>query len=287
MSLRRLPPILASSFWFVVVIAVGCGVWEAYKAIGQAFNDRVPGLGWTFPVATDDISLPHITTIIESLFQPVGTGSQLLLTNLLTDSLITLKEAVVALLAASIFGLFLALLFLRVRSLSRGLFPWVVASQTIPLVAVAPMVVIWGGKAGLPGWAAVVAIAAFLAFFPVTVSALRGLAAVEPVALEMMHSIGAGPTTILRLLRVPNSLPYVFVGLRLAATASVVGAVVGELSAGTGKGLGAAILNFSYYYSIGPAQLYAAVLVASLTGMLFVGSIWVIELVAFRHRPRK
>lgn len=271
----------------MVVIAVGCGVWEAYKAIGQAFNDRVPGLGWTFPVATDDISLPHITTIIESLFQPVGTGSQLLLTNLLTDSLITLKEAVVALLAASIFGLFLALLFLRVRSLSRGLFPWVVASQTIPLVAVAPMVVIWGGKAGLPGWAAVVAIAAFLAFFPVTVSALRGLAAVEPVALEMMHSIGAGPTTILRLLRVPNSLPYVFVGLRLAATASVVGAVVGELSAGTGKGLGAAILNFSYYYSIGPAQLYAAVLVASLTGMLFVGSIWVIELVAFRHRPRK
>jgi NitT/TauT family transport system permease protein len=173
---------------------------------------------------------------------------------------------------------------MSVAPLARGFMPWVVASQVVPLVAIAPMIVIWGGKLGLPSWMAVTGISAYLAFFPVTINTLRGLRSPARVQVELMQSVAAGPVRAMGYLRLPAALPYLFAGLRLAATASVVGAIVGELSAGTGRGIGRAILTFTYYYSNGPEKLYASVFVAALAGIAFVQMLALLEFLTLRNR---
>ncbi|MBQ0828892.1 ABC transporter permease [Streptomyces tagetis] len=277
--LRRLTDPLGA---LLVVVALAA-LWEGYKAFGRAVDDRFLGLG--LPVATDDLSMPHLWTIVGSLAAPARAGdSTSLAVYLIGETTVTLREALYGLGAGSLLGLVLAVLFVHVAPLNRGLMPWLVASQTVPLVAIAPMIVIWGGKAGLPPWAGVTGIAAYLAFFPVTVNSLRGLKSPPTVQLDFMRSVGAGQLRVLWSLRFPAALPYVFAGLRLAATASVVGAIVGELSAGTGRGIGRAILTSAYYYSNGPEKLYAAVLVAAIAGILFVQVLALLERFALRHR---
>ncbi|MEU5551404.1 MULTISPECIES: ABC transporter permease [unclassified Micromonospora] len=272
----------------VLVVAALAGLWEGYKAVGRAVGDVVPGTRIAFPVATDDLSMPHVWTILGALVEPARRGDATTLgVYLLGETSVTLREAFYGLVAGASLGLLLAVLFLNVVPLSKGLMPWLVASQTVPLVAIAPMIVIWGGKAGAPPWVAVTGIAAYLAFFPVTINTLRGLKSPPKVQLEFMRSVGAGRWQVLGWLRMPAALPFVFAGLRLAATASVVGAIVGELSAGTGRGIGRAILTFAYYYSNGPEKLYAAVLVAAAAGIVFVQSLALIERVALRNRQTR
>ncbi|WP_344513357.1 ABC transporter permease [Dactylosporangium maewongense] len=267
------------------VLAVLAGLWEGYKALGQAFDDVIPGTRIGFPVATDDLSMPHLSAIVGSLVEPARRGDPTTLAAyLIGETTVTLREALYGLVAGSALGLLLAIVFLNVVPVSKGLMPWLVASQTVPLVAIAPMIVIWGGKAGAPPWIAVTGIAAYLAFFPVTINTLRGLKSPQKVHLELMHSVGAKRRQVLWWLRIPASLPFVFSGLRLAATASVVGAIVGELSAGTGRGIGRSILTFAYYYSNGPEKLYAAVLVSAVAGIVFVQLLGLIERFALRHR---
>lgn len=289
---QRRSPALASMaarargvLWFVLVIVVMAGLWEGYKALGQALGDTIPGTSLRLPVTTDDLSMPHLRDIVAALVQPARRGAdQPLGIYLLTEATVTLREAGYGLLAGAAIGFALAVLLAELRTVQHGLLPWLVASQTVPLVAVAPMIVIWGGKAGLPGWVAVTAISGYLAFFPVTVNTLRGLQSPPAVQADVMRVAAAGRGQTLWWLRLPAALPYLFAGLRLAATASVVGAIVGELSAGTGRGIGRAILTFTYYYANGPEKLYAAVVVAAVCGIAFVQALYLIESVALRHR---
>lgn len=249
-------------------------LWEGYKAFGRRYHDRLPGTDWKLPVATDDLAMPHVVDIIGGLFDPAQRGSDRpLILALLSSATSTLFAASVGLLIAFVIGFGLALMLLRFGPIRRGLTPWIVASQTIPLVAIAPMVVIWGGKAELPSWMVIATIAAYLAFFPITVNSLRGLTSPDNEQLDLMRTYAATQTSTLMYLRVPTSLPFVFTGLRLAATAAVVGAIVGELSAGTGKGIGADLLTYSYFYTNGPEKLYGAVIIASLVGVVFVQAI--------------
>ncbi|WP_103504293.1 MULTISPECIES: ABC transporter permease [Streptomyces] len=279
---------LANAFGVVLVIALLAGIWEGYKALGQALGDRIPLIGLGFPVSTDDLSMPHLSSIIGALGEPASSGDSVSLgMYLVGETTVTLREALYGLTAGALLGLALAVLFLHVAPVSRGLMPWLVASQTVPLVAIAPMIVIWAGKADAPAWIAVAAIAAYLAFFPVTINTLRGLKSPPATQLEFMRSVGAGRRQTLLWLRLPAALPFLFAGLRLAATASVVGAIVGELSAGTGRGIGRSILTFAYYYSNGPEKLYAAVLIAALTGIVFVQALAVAERLALRNRPTR
>ncbi|MFJ6213522.1 ABC transporter permease [Streptomyces sp. NPDC092296] len=270
----------------LLVVALIAALWEGYKAVGRALGDRIAG--WSLPVATDDLSMPHLWTVLRSLAEPARQGDPTSLAGYLVgETVVTLREACYGLVAGSVLGLALAVLFLHAAPVSKGLMPWLVASQTVPLVAIAPMIVIWGGKAGAPPWVAVTGIAAYLAFFPVTINALRGLKSPPKVQLEFMRSVGASRRQVLLWLRVPAALPFVFAGLRLAATASVVGAIVGELSAGTGRGIGRVILSSAYYYSNGPEKLYAAVLVAALAGIVFVQLLALAERFALRHRAAR
>lgn len=267
-----------------VLIAVVL-LWEGYKAFGRLTGDMIPFTSIPLPVSSSEYAMPHILTILGALAEPTsGSSGQTLFVYLLDQLSVTLREAGIGLIFGAAIGCILAVLLREVVVLGRGLLPWLVMSQTIPLVALAPIIVVWAGTAGLPSWVAVTIIAAYLSFFPVVINMLTGLNSPDPVQVELMHSVSASRWQVLWWLRFPTALPNLFTGLRLAATASVIGAIVGELSAGTGLGIGRAILTAAYYYSNSPETLFAAVLIASLGGVVFVQIITLIEVLVLRKR---
>jgi NitT/TauT family transport system permease protein len=263
------------------LVALGAA-YAGYKAAGQALGApwrAWPLIGGWLP-ATDDLILPPLSAIASSMVEPVQRGSEETLAAVILRSAgFTLREAAVGFAAGIVVGLATAVLLLRARWLEKGLLPYVIASQTVPLVAIAPIVVIWGrGNLGwLPfdwsDWMSVAVIATYLTFFPVAVNGLRGLQSPEAAAVELMDSYAATWMQVLRRLRFPAALPYLFPALRLAATASIVGAIVGEISAGVRGGLGRLILDFASRYTTGPERLYAAVVGAAALGLVVVGLI--------------
>ncbi len=211
-----------------------------------------------------DFKLPHTYAILGELFRRTGAG-ELWLIALGRNAVVTGYEALVGFLMGGLAGFLIAVLFIHWPLMEHGLIPYVVASQTVPILAIAPMVVVWLGT----GWVSKAIIASYLTFFPVTINVLRGLRAVETDALDLMHSYGATPGQIFVKLRLPTSLPYLFTALRISATASVVGAIIGELPVGSSAGMGVVIINAAQYYTFRPTNLWAAILVAALLGIAF------------------
>jgi NitT/TauT family transport system permease protein len=263
----------------VLVLAALCAFWEGFKWFGETTG---LALG-SFEV--NDRTLPHIHDIIGQLFEPSRTNGPLLIEVLWNAALFTAKEAVVGFVLGASIGFTLGVLLAHSRLLQRGLLPYVVASQTVPILAVAPMVVVWMGGRGFPDWFSVSVIAAYLTFFPVTINTLRGLTSADPRALELMHSYASSKWAILWKLRVPASLPYLFAAFKIAATASVVGAIIGELPASIQDGLGGAILNFNQYYATTPTSLWATNLIAALLGITFFLIVVVAERIVVRRAP--
>ena len=189
----------------------------------------------------------------------------------------------------SLIGFLLGALIAHFRVLQRGLMPYVVASQTIPILAIAPMVVVGLGNVSIGGWTPtdwmrVSVIAAYLTFFPVTVNTVRGLESADPRALELMRTYAASDLAVFWKLRLPSSLPYLFGAFRVAATACVVGAIVGELPSSIQGGLGGAILNFNQYYALSPENLWATNLIAAFLGIGFFLVVVLAEKLLV-HRP--
>jgi NitT/TauT family transport system permease protein len=167
--------------------------------------------------------------------------------------------------------------------LERAALPYVVASQTVPILAIAPMVVIWLGAS----FTSVAVIAAYITFFPVAINTLRGLQSPNPLAVELMDSYAASRWTKLWKLRFPAALPYIFAALKVSATASVVGAIIGELPSGMGDGLGRAILDFSSDYSlISTPKLWAAIITAAFVGVIFFVAVSLVERAVLRRYIR-
>ncbi|MBA2384666.1 MAG: ABC transporter permease [Actinobacteria bacterium] len=262
-----------------LVLVALYGFWEAFKWFGEATAFR---LG-TFEV--NDRTLPHVHDIVGQLFEPSRRNGPLLIEVLWDAMLFTAKEAAVGFLLGASIGFAIGILLAHSRLLQRGFLPYIVASQTVPILAIAPMVVIWLGGRGLPDWFSVSVIAAYLTFFPVTINTLRGLHAVDRRALDLMRSYAAGRWRVLWKLRVPASLPYLFSALKVSATASVVGAIIGELPASIQDGLGGAILNFNQYYASSPASLWATNLVAATLGIVFFLVVVAAEKLVVRRAP--
>jgi NitT/TauT family transport system permease protein len=261
------------------VLAALWGLWEGFKWFGEA-TDLTLG---TFTVT--DLTMPHIHDMVGQLFEPSRANGPLLLEVLWDSALFTAKEAVVGLLLGASIGFALGVVLHHSKLLQRGFLPYIVASQTIPILAVAPMVVVWIGSRGLPGWFSVAVIAAYLTFFPVTINTLRGLDAADPRALELMRSYAATRWSVLWKVKVPASLPFLFSALKVSATASVVGAIIGELPSGIQEGLGGAILNFNQYYLSSPESLWATNLIAALLGIAFFLAVVALERAVVRRAP--
>jgi NitT/TauT family transport system permease protein len=263
---------------FVGVLAALVALWEAFKVSAEAVQ-----LTWPFEV--NDRTFPHIHDIVGQLFEPSRRNGPMLIEVLWDAALFTAKEAFVGFLLGATIGFFIAVVLVHSNLLQRGFLPYIVASQTVPILAIAPMVVVWLGGRGLPGWFSVSVIAAYLTFFPVTISALRGLQSADPRALELMRSYAASRWKILWKLRVPASLPYLFAAFKISATASVVGAIIGELPASIQGGLGGAILNFNQYYLSSPTSLWATNLVAAMLGIAFFLAVVGVEKLVVHRAP--
>jgi NitT/TauT family transport system permease protein len=254
----------------LALIAVLVLVWESYKLIWTA-------LGWEWPVRPDDRTLPHTWDILLTLFQPAQRNGPLFIFVESRAALLTLREAFVGFVVGAGIGFGLGVLFVRSRTAERAFMPYVVASQTVPILAIAPMVVVWGGRLDVPQWLTVSIIAAYLTFFPVAINTLRGLRSTPSTALELMRSYASNPRETLWKLQVPTAMPYIFTALKVSAAASVIGAIVGELPAGFRGGLGRDLLQYSQQFTAAPEKLFAAVLIAGLAGMAFVGLVTLAE----------
>jgi NitT/TauT family transport system permease protein len=261
------------------VLAVLCVLWEAFKWVGETTEFK---LG-TFVV--NDRTFPHIHDIVGQLFEPSRRNGPLLIEVLWDAALFTAKEAAVGFLLGAAIGFGIGVVLAHSRLLQRGFLPYIVASQTIPILAIAPMVVVWLGGRGFPDWFSVSVISAYLTFFPVAINTLRGLTSADPRALELMRAYAASPLQILWKVKIPTSLPYLFAAFKIAATASVVGAIIGELPASIQDGLGGAILNFNQYYATSPPSLWATNLIAALLGITFFLIVVIIERIVVRRAP--
>jgi len=248
---------------FAAVIAALGVLWEGIKLLGGDPNGAwTPPFQWT---VASDLNMPHVWDIAASFVEPAQRNGPPLGLVLGDAALFTFREAFGGFVFGALLGLALAIVFVHSRLLERALVPYVVASQTVPIIAIAPVVVIWLQG----GWLAVAVISAYLTFFPVTIAGLRGLRSPDPRALELMRSYAASPQSVLFKVRLPAAAPCLLAAVKVAATASVVGAIIGELPSGIREGLGGAILNFNQYYVSGPPKLWAAIIVAAIVGIGF------------------
>ena len=271
---------------FFVAFALAAVAWELYKAVGPADGGDV--FGWRIIPKTNDRVMPHISDMLSELTRDaIGSGDQQVWQALVGFTWFTLRMSVVGLLVGTTIGVVLAVLMARFRIVERGLLPYVVISQTIPLIALAPQVTVIRGSLDWPQWTSAVALAAFLSFFPVTVSTLRGLQAAPAASLELMSSYAAGWWTTLVKLRFPTAVPFMVPGLKLAATASVIGVIVTEITLGGLRGVGFATIDYSQKVTAQPASVYAAVFAAAALGLIMFGAIVVFEMVMMRNRPQE
>jgi len=266
------------------VLSVGLGllglvilgaIWELYKVLGPE-NGVVVGGRAVLP-RTGDRAMPHLWDMITRLSGPaVGRRGDELWQVVLTACGFSLKVAAQGWLIGVVIGIGLALLMQRVRIAEAAILPWVVLSQTVPLIAIAPLVRRWGSQIKIGDFAwesqySVAVIAAYLAFFPVAVGMLRGLKAPDATHLDLMRAYGIGWGQTLLRLRLPASVPFLLPALRLAAASAVIGTVVAEVSIGLRGGIGRLIIEYAQSAGGDPAKPWAPIMGAIAVGLVAAG----------------
>jgi NitT/TauT family transport system permease protein len=289
-TVRRGRSALARAAWLVASLVVVCALWEAYKAVGSPDGGSVFGAR-VLPRA-DDASMPHVWTVLERFGRPESgaADSSSVGVAVLGAVWFTFRVALAGLVLGVVVGFGLGLLMERSRLAERGLLPYVVLSQTVPLVALAPLVVGWGGRVHVGSWTwapwlSVAVIAAYLAFFPVAVGTLRGLRSPAAHSVELMRSFNASWWQTLLRLRLPAAVPYLVPALRLAAASAIVGAIVAEISTGTRGGIGRLVIEYSREATSDPAKVWTAFLGAAALGLLVAGLVGLLDAGLARYRP--
>ncbi len=273
-----------SLLWALAGIALIAIMWELTKFVGTLVE---------LPFNTSDQAMPHVWTMLSGFTAPEVRGSET-----------TVFQAVVSAASYSItlalggfvigvtVGLILAIVMQRFLFMERGLLPFVIASQTVPLIALAPLIVGIGNQIsfGPVQWSttySVMFIAAYLAFFPLSIGALRGLHAPSPTSLELMRSYAASNNKVLWKLRFPSSIPYLVPALKVSAAASVVGTVVAEISTGVRGGIGRLMVEYARETTSQPAKVYVAVFGAIALGLVVAAVIAAVDVLLTRNLPKK
>jgi NitT/TauT family transport system permease protein len=242
---------------------------------------------WTFGQLVGDAwsmerpVLPAPHQIIADLDQTIRGQSVTSRRSLVYHSWITLSSTLLGFVMGTAVGILLAVGIVHVPTLDRSLLPWIIASQTIPILAIAPMIIVVLGSIGLKGLVPKAIISMYLCFFPVTIGMVKGLRSPDPLQLDLMRTYSASQAQTLRLLRWPASLPFLFASLKVAIAISLVGAIVGELPTGATAGLGARLLTGSYYGQT--IQIWSALVMASFLAAMLVTLIGVIERMVARR----
>ena len=275
----------------VTVVAVIVALWYLlaiglnYQRVSEMLAQDNPGYTageliegtWTMqrPV------LPAPDQIAVDLWKSTATLKVTSKRSLVYHAYITASATLVGFAFGALLGILLAAGIVHVLTLDRSLMPWIIASQTIPILAIAPMVIVVLGNIGITGLIPKAIISMYLCFFPVTIGMVKGLRSPDPLQMDLMRTYNASRWQIFWKLRVPASIPFLFASLKVAIAISLVGAIVGELPSGALAGLGARMLSGSYYGQT--VQIWSALLMAAILGMALVYLIAGIEWATLRR----
>ena len=244
--------------------------------LALALGNPGPALAGAF--AQDRPRLPSPHQVAAELWATTAGVAPTSKRSLIHHAGVTLGPTLLGFAIGSILGVALAIGIVHSRTMDMSVMPWAIASQTIPILALAPMIVVVMNSVGLQGLVPKAVISAYLSFFPVVVGMAKGLRAPEPAQLDLMRTYDASAAQTLAKLRLPASTPYLFASLKVAVAASLVGAIVGELPTGAVSGLGARLLAGSYYGQT--IQIWSALLMAAICAAGLVGAIAALERLA-------
>jgi NitT/TauT family transport system permease protein len=274
---------------FVASMLLIAALWETYKWLGPQDGGEV--LGWKILPRAKDSIMPHISEIIRRFGDPLNRASDETVFSVVVDGVwFSFRLVLVGFTMGVVAGVLLAVLMTRLRVAERAMLPYLVISQTVPLIALAPLVATWGGKIEIAGWEwpkwmSASVLGAFLTFFPIAVGTLRGLQSPNPAALELMDSLASPWRKTLFKLRFPAAVPYIVPALKLGAAGAVIGVVVSEISIGLRGGIGRLVTEFGQKATSDPAIVYTAVIGASVLGLLMAGLVAVADALFMRNRP--
>ena len=219
------------------------------------------------------IPAPH--QVVQEIWTTVFTVAPWSVRSLVYHVWVTLSSTVLGFALGTILGIALAIAIVHFKLLNKSLMPWIIASQTIPILAIAPMIIVVLGSLGLTGILPKSIISMYLCFFPVTIGMVKGLTSPDPMQLDLMRTYYASTEQVLWKLRFPASLPFLFASLKVAVAIALTGAIVGELPTGAQAGIGARMLTGSYYGQT--VQIWAALVAASVAAASLVYGVGGIE----------
>jgi len=201
--------------------------------------------------------------------------------SLVYHAYVTGSATVVGFVLGTLLGILLAIGIVNLRTLDRSLLPWIIASQTVPILAIAPMIIVVLGNLGMTGLIPKAIISMYLCFFPITIGMVKGLRSPDPLQLDLMRTYSATPTQVFWKLRWPAATTFLFASLKVAVAISLVGAIVGELPTGAQAGIGARLLTGSYYGQT--VQIWSALFMAALLGVTLVALVGLAERLTLRR----
>jgi NitT/TauT family transport system permease protein len=271
------------AIWYVAAVLMNRNiVRDAFERdeIHYTTGDLIAG---TLSAERPLLPAPHqvIQTFAEDVFGWPITSPR----SLVYHGWVTLSATFVGFLLGATFGIILAVLIVHARTLQKSLLPWIICSQMVPILAVAPIVIVVLGAIGLRGLLPKAIISAYLCFFPVTIGAVKGLSSPDPIRRDLMRTWSATPAQIFWKLRWPSAVPFLFTSLKVSITISLIGAIVAELPTGAQAGIGARLLAGSYYgqtIQIWAALVAASVLAVGLIGIVNLAERWVAQLMGAR-----
>ena len=277
---------------FFVSIALVAVLWELYKVVGPEKGGKLFGVA-ILP-RSNDTAMPHIWEMLSRYAEPEmrSPNSKFIWFVVLKGAFYSFRLALVGFVIGSTIGVALAALMTRFKTMERGLLPYLVISQTVPLIALAPLVVSWGGKLEIfgftwPRWLSASVLGAFLAFFPIAVGTLRGLKSAPAASLELMDSYAASWKQTLFKLRFPAAIPYMVPAFKLGASGAVIGVVVAEISTGLKGGIGRLIIEYARQATGDPAKVFTAVFGAAGLGLAMAGLVALADVLLMRNRPKE
>ena len=261
------------AIWYVAAVAMNWAlVRDGFEReeTPYALSDVLTG---TMEAERPLVPAPHqvVTAFLDSVFgyPPLAPRS------LVYHSLVTLSATLIGFVLGALFGIALALMIIHSRVLERSLLPWIICSQMVPVLALAPIFIVVLGALGLHGLLPKSIISAYLCFFPVAIGMVKGFTSPDPLQVELMRTWSATPRQMLWKLRWPAAVPFLFTSLKVAVTISLVGAIVAELPTGAEAGIGARLLAGSYYGQT--VQLWTALVASAVLSSGLIAIVGLIE----------
>jgi NitT/TauT family transport system permease protein len=265
--------------WYLGAIWLNAGLVE--QRLEQASQPSTKSTFVETAWSLDRPVLPAPHQVAVEFYDSVFTRDVTSPRSLVYHAYVTGSAAVVGFVLGAALGILLSLGIVRWRTLDRSLLPWIIASQTIPIMPVAPMIIVGLRTMGLTGLLPKAVISMYLCFFPVTIGMVKGLRSPDPLQLDLMRTYSAMPRQVFWKLRCPASVGFLFASLKVAIAISLVGAIVGELPTGAQEGLGARLLSGSYYGQT--VQIWSALFMAALLGAVMVAAVGAVELSTLRR----